>query len=229
MKTLIKKSCDITGIPSYFLQNNIREIQMLLVRMYSLLPMQKIKIKRIQKKSSIKLNFGCGQTNYTDWVNIDSFFAKHIDLTLDLRRKIPFKNNSVDFCYSEHFFEHLYPEEGIKHLNEVNRVLKTGGIYRMVVPAGIRFVEKYLQKDDAFFRLAFPWEERPMDVIYNILNWHGEHRNIFDLDQLHFLAKKAGFSRVKECGANQSQIPELRIDKSDPQRVAESLYVEFYK
>lgn len=229
LKIIFKKLSCKTGIPIYFLRQIQFELRMMVVRFCGLLPTRYLKLKQLHKEKELKLHFGCGKTRYLGWVNIDSFFAKHVDLVLDLRRLLPFKNESVAFCYSEHFFEHFYPEEGRKHLLEVYRVLKPGGIYRLVVPAGIRFVEKYLNSDQDFFKLAFPWEERPMDAVYNILNWNGEHKNIFDFSQLEYLGKQAGFVQVRESQVNDSDIAVLRIDKSDPQRVAESLYVEMIK
>jgi len=201
----------------------------MLVRLYGKLPFQRRKLKKIHKQPNIKLNFGCGLTHYSDWINIDGFFAKHVDIVLDLRRSLPFADNTVDYCYSEHFLEHLYPIEGMKHLSEVLRILKPGGVYRVVVPAGIRFAEKYINNDNDFFKLAFPWCDRPIEAVYDIVNFGGEHRNIFDLPQLNHMGKKVGFSLIKESAVNASQSPSLQIDKSDPQRVAESLYVEFVK
>lgn len=109
------------------------------------------------------------------------------------------------------------------------RILKPSGVYRVVVPAAIDFAKKYLEGDIAFFRLAHPWDERPFDALYKIVNWNGQHRSIFDFPQLEYLARTAGFSEVRECRANQSTIPALRIDRSEPQRIAESLYVELVK
>src|SRR3990167_2070030 len=225
MKLFFKKFFYRLGIPTYFLRDALVECRMVMIRIYGFF-LQRVKLNKIKKQNHIKLNFGCGETYYTDWVNVDSFFSKHVDLVLDLRRPLPFSNETIEYCYSEHFLEHLYPDEGLKHLEEVWRVLKPGGVYRIVVPAGIRFVEKYLANDAVFFKLAFPWEERPMDAIYHILNWGGEHKNIFDYAHLEYLGKKVGFSHIRESDVNRSAIPVLNIDKAIPQRVAESLYVE---
>lgn len=98
-----------------------------------------------------------------------------------------------------------------------------------MVPAGIRFAEKYITGQKEFFELAHPWEPRPLDAVYKIVNWNGHHRSLYDFPQLEYLAKLTGFSEARECQANQSPIPALRIDRSEPQRVAESLYVELGK
>jgi predicted SAM-dependent methyltransferase len=226
---LAKKFCDSTGLPRYFVRQNLFELKMMCVRMYGLTPLQHRKIRRLERRGDLQLIFGCGETAYPGWIGIDCTRAKNVDLLLDLRRSLPFENSSVGYCYSEHFLEHLYPEEVKFHLAEVYRILKSGGVYRIVVPAGIQFARKYLAGDLAFFRLAHPWEDRPMDALYKIVNWSGQHRSIFDFAELGYLAKNAGFSQARECQANHSPIPALRIDRNEPQRVAESLYAELVK
>ena len=225
-----KGFCDITGIPRYFVRQNLFELRMMLVRLYGLTPFRRRRIRQLQRDvGSLQLIFGCGETRYPGWVGVDCFRGKVVDLLLDLRRRLPFSDCSVTYCYSEHFLEHLYPEEAKLHLAEVHRILTPGGVYRVVVPAAVYFAKKYLEGDLAFFSLAHPSEERPFDAVYNIMNWNGSHRSIFDFPQLEYLAKNAGFSKARECRANQSGIPLLRIDRSEPHRIAESLYVELVK
>lgn len=175
------------------------------------------------------LLFGCGDTKYDNWVGIDCFFGKNVDLKLDLRRTLPFKNDSVALCYSEHFLEHLYYDEAQRHLSEVYRVLKPDGVYRVVVPHARMFMKKYLENDMEFFKLAHPWEDRPLVALYHIVNWGGDHRGIYDMELISYFARRAGFSGVNESAPNASEIEELRTDRSEPQRVAESLYVELKK
>ena len=219
-----------SGLPRYFVRQSLFELKMILIRAYGLTPLQRRKIRRLQRRRvDLQLIFGCGETAHPGWVGIDCTRAKNVDLLLDLRRRLPFEDSSVGYCYSEHFLEHLYPVEVKFHLAEVHRILQPGGVYRIVVPAGIEFARKYLEGDSSFFRLAHPWEQRPLDALYNIVNWSGQHRSIFDFTELEYLAKNAGFSHARECQANQSAIPALRIDRNEPQRVAESLYAEFVK
>jgi SAM-dependent methyltransferase len=52
----------------------------------------------------------------------------------DLRKGIPFAGNSVDAVYHSHFLEHLDPPIARLFLIEVRRVLRPGGIQRIVVP-----------------------------------------------------------------------------------------------
>ena len=229
IRMIAKRACDRLGIPRYWVTNNLEELRMLIVRTYGLLPFQRLKWRRVAKESRVNLLFGCGETGYANWIGVDCVFRRNVTLVLDLRRPLPIPDSSVDSCYSEHFLEHLYPEEGLRHLGEVYRILKPGGRYRVVVPDAIRFVERYLLRDEEFFRLAFPSVDRPMQAIYQAVNWGGAHRNVLDINEIRAMASTVGFGDVVQSGANESDDPVLRIDRTDPQRVAESLYVELSK
>jgi SAM-dependent methyltransferase len=53
---------------------------------------------------------------------------------LDLRRPLPFDDESVDVCYASHVLEHLQRNEARKLLAECYRVTRKEGIIRLVVP-----------------------------------------------------------------------------------------------
>lgn len=229
MKQELKRFFDWTGIPLYWLKQDIDEFQATFIRIWRHSPAMRARIRRILANKIVRLNFGCGETRYNGWYGVDRTFARNVDLTMDLRRPLPFPTGSVDWCYSEHFLEHLHPDEGQRHLNEVFRVLKPRGRYRVVVPDFLKFARAYVSGDAAFIREAFPWAQRPIQALYCIANWHGDHRNILDYEELQRMGRIAGFTAIHESRASQSDVVDLRIDKTDPQRVAESLYVEFTK
>jgi SAM-dependent methyltransferase len=52
----------------------------------------------------------------------------------DLRQGIPYPDNSADVVYHSHIFEHLDRAYAGGFLLEIKRVLKPGGIHRIVVP-----------------------------------------------------------------------------------------------
>src|SRR5579863_148355 len=86
-------------------------------------------VKKLLKKypDKIKLNIGCGTDYKKGWINIDNNSdenIKKLDLNWDLRNPLPFKDNSVDFIFNEHFIEHLTVEEGLKSNIDFKRVLK---------------------------------------------------------------------------------------------------------
>lgn len=226
---LIKRWLRATGFSRRWLREGRDELRLFLVRLWTLPPFQRRKLRRLLGRENVLVNFGCGETVYEGWIGVDGYFASNIDVVLDLRQPLPFPNESVDLCYSEHFFEHLYPDEGLSHLREVRRVLRSGGVYRLVVPDVLKFAGRYLAGDHDFFARAFPWAERPMEALYCVANWDGAHRNILDYAELRCLGEQAGFAAIRKSEANGSETEALRIDKADPQRIEESLYVEFSK
>lgn len=67
----------------------------------------------------------------------------------DLRKGIPFADGSVDAVYHSHLLEHLDRDVVPAFLAEVRRVLKPGGIHRIVVPDLERDARAYLASLDA--------------------------------------------------------------------------------
>jgi predicted SAM-dependent methyltransferase len=82
------------------------------------------------------LNIGCGRVAHPAWINYDLEQVSdcpHVRVH-DLRTGIPEADGSIDAVYSSHVLEHLTPEEAIPFLAEQRRVLKPGGVLRIVVP-----------------------------------------------------------------------------------------------
>lgn len=62
----------------------------------------------------------------------------------DLSRGIPFPDASVDVVYSSHVLEHLDREVAPRFIRECARVLRPGGLIRVVVPDYERYCRNYL-------------------------------------------------------------------------------------
>jgi SAM-dependent methyltransferase len=91
------------------------------------------------------LNFGCGATFHADWVNLDASPASPQIITWDLRRGFPFEENVFDAVYGSHVLEHLKPEVAMQVLCDSFRILKPGGIIRIVIPDLETIARLYLQ------------------------------------------------------------------------------------
>ena len=61
-------------------------------------------------------------------------------------KKIPESDSSVSTIYCSHMLEHFDLDEAKSFLNEVIRVLKSGGVLRIAVPDLKKQVENYIQK-----------------------------------------------------------------------------------
>lgn len=80
------------------------------------------------------LNIGCGACHHPAWINLDLEPRSSDVMALDASQGLPFESNSVDVCYSSHVLEHLRPAEADDFVAQQHRVLKPGGVIRVVVP-----------------------------------------------------------------------------------------------
>jgi predicted SAM-dependent methyltransferase len=148
----------------------------------------------------IKLDIGGADAGADGWLTID--ITRECNLFWDLRRGIPFPDGSVDAVYSSHFFEHLSYSEGQTILKEALRILKDGGTFSVCVPNARMYIEAYLgirEVPESYFA----WEPAmnkttSIDAINYVAYMSGEHKYMFDIDNLLHLLRAAGFAEVRE-------------------------------
>lgn len=213
-----------------------------------------------------KLHLGCGLNTPEGWINVDgswnAWLAKHPNLkrllkiirllprsaleipwkpnirTHDVRRTLPFSNDSLSVVYASHLLEHLYLEEAKRLLGECFRVLKPGGILRTVVPDLKSLVEEYVSEshsghsdrpngesspaDRLNKKLGFRKPEPPSgNLIYRIYSvWKDlhEHKWMYDAESLVGYFNAAGFREVREMQCHQSRIASIR-EVEEPERI----------
>ena len=91
------------------------------------------------------LNIGCGRRYHRDWVNLDLDSTDPAIIRHDVTRGVPFEPSQFEAVYHSHLLEHLRPEQGEGLIHECFRVLKPGGILRIVVPDLERIARLYLE------------------------------------------------------------------------------------
>lgn len=108
------------------------------------------------------VNIGCGTYIAAGWINIDNspnarlskyprlrwmlwklgilsdrhYQVKWADSLVihDVRKKLPFSDSSIDYVYTSHFLEHNSLSDARRLIGDVFRILKAGGVLRVVVP-----------------------------------------------------------------------------------------------
>lgn len=90
------------------------------------------------------LNLGCGARFHPAWTNVDLASADPRVLEHDIRRPLPFDDGTFEAVYHSHVLEHLPPDDGRALLAECFRVLRPGGIVRVVVPDLESIARQYL-------------------------------------------------------------------------------------
>lgn len=91
------------------------------------------------------LNIGCGDTANSQWVNIDLGGGDNVT-SHDVTKGLPFPDQSFDVVYHSHLLEHLPREKALSFMGECFRILKPGGIVRVLVPDLEQISRLYLEK-----------------------------------------------------------------------------------
>lgn len=157
------------------------------------------------------LNVGCGHTFHPAWTNIDISPQSQEVQKYDIRKKLPYLDNSFDACYSSHVLEHLTKKEAENLVSECWRVLKPGGVARFVVPDLESIARNYL---DALERVGSGIAEAEPDYDWMMLEMYdqtvrhfggGEMYRYFsspDIKNKDFVRSRIGF----EAEINQASI-----------------------
>ncbi|MCX7730764.1 MAG: glycosyltransferase, partial [Candidatus Caldatribacterium sp.] len=174
----------------------------------------------------LQLNIGCGDRMLKGFINID--IEGHPDLQIDVRKGLPFPDESVDRIFVEHFIERLTRDEGILFLKEAYRVLKPGGVCRIATSDLSTIVKRYIEDDwqstDWFHRFRYEWIPNRC-VMLNVAMREQGYQHVYDFEDLRMVGNLAGFLILRRKSAGESDFPELR----NLERCPESLVVEFMK
>jgi SAM-dependent methyltransferase len=93
----------------------------------------------------VLVNLACGSVFHPAWRNFDVTPVTPQVKYLDIRRRLPFEDVSVDVCYAAHVLEHLRRTDARALLAECYRVIRKEGIIRLVVPDLESVVRDYLR------------------------------------------------------------------------------------
>jgi SAM-dependent methyltransferase len=93
------------------------------------------------------MNLACGATYVKsgEWLNLDYTPLGPAVVQANLLGRLPAPNASMDVVYSSHFIEHVPRPRVAPLLAECRRVLKPGGLLRLVVPDLLEMSTRYVQ------------------------------------------------------------------------------------
>lgn len=205
-----------------------------------------------------RLHLGCGLNAPEDWLNVDGsaqvWFAQHPRLKrllvsmrvypasqaaipwpanvlrLDLRKPLPFSTGRFEAVYSSHTFEHLYRAQAEALALECFRVLKPGGVCRLVLPDLQAAARRYLARleggdtAEAGNQLMEELLVHPASPPAGLLGWYHrvlgfhQHKWMYDAAGLRRLLRVAGFVELTNPACCQGRLPDVeRIE--NPSRV----------
>jgi len=171
-----------------------------------------------------KLHLGAGPHYIDGWLNTDvrvlwppARFWKIV--YLDVTKRFPFPDKSIDRVYSEHLIEHLSYHDGMAMVRECHRVLRPGGTLRIATPdvtviMGLHTPEptglqSRVIKDSTDRCLPEIDTYRAVFVINNFFRRWG-HQFLYDFELLRDAMEEAGFADVGLCPSGESTDPDLQ-------------------
>jgi SAM-dependent methyltransferase len=213
----------------------------------------------IEGSFPLRVNVGCGASPTPGWLNFDNSLTVRIARTpivgtiiaalpgtsqrtrfvtrargADVRwataSQLPLETASMEVVYSSHMLEHLPRTQAADFLAEARRVLRPGGVLRLVVPDLRKLVLQYLESADADeFVARTLLAPRPTASVTSrlALAFLGtrDHAWMYDERSLVTGVQRAGFTDVRAIPAGETRVPGPEpldlYERSD-----ESLYVE---
>lgn len=195
------------------------------------------------------INLGSGPVQSPGWVSVDgswqSLFARRPRLAAiagrltgtrvgqwpagivrsDLRSALPFADASAAVIYCSHTLEHLHRDDAVRALCEARRVLKPGGICRVVVPDVGAIVGWYLEKtasadpegaSDQLMAMLLLRSRQPAGGVgplawYRRMTDYDSHKWMYDAPGLLRLFRDAGFESPRVCGHLESAVDLARL------------------
>jgi predicted SAM-dependent methyltransferase len=184
------------------------------------------------------VQYGCGLVAPNGWINFDAsprlrfeqlpgvgalagalgkrLFPRNIRFG-DIVGGLPVSDGSVDGVYASHVLEHLSRNEVGKALSNTYRMLRPGGIFRLVVPDLAWRAERYVQHRreggkaaDAFIEsLNVGTIERPrgLEGILRATFGHSGHRWMYDFELMSQLLEQAQFVEIRRSKFHDSGDP----------------------
>ena len=188
--------------------------------------------------NKIRLNLGCGAIRPEGWVNADSSFnallqrfpmvgkriAKWFNpieyssdnvVYMDVNKGWKYRNESVDIVYASHLFEHLTLKTADLFLREAFRVLKPGGVIRLVVPDLFQICQRYVKEfedpevaDPTVFILwamnlhkeaQYPNEGIISRLVNEYRGYPHQHKFMYDAKSLALRLSRVGFKDIYVC------------------------------
>jgi len=149
----------------------------------------------------IFLNLGCSEYKLANFINIDIDPAVKPELCIDLNKLGDhFEENSVDFIFAGHVFEHFKKEESQKLMEICFKLLKPHRVLLAVVP-----------------NYAKAAEHEHIATAERIIMAHGDHKMLFHKERMREMLGLAGFNHAYHI-EDLKEIPYLLVSNiHDPQ------------
>lgn len=178
----------------------------------------------------MKLSLGAGGVRLPGWIHVDFDRACRPDVRVDLSGPLPFADASADFLHSEDFIGQLSFAQARVFLQECFRILKPGGVLRLLTPDLEQLVKAYVERDFGLLELwnrevGIALETGTLGELVHAALTFADQKSFYDEETLRSLLQPIGF-QVERVRCQESRYAELcNLDYRTPQN-AISLYLD---
>ena len=189
------------------------------------------------------LYLGCGNHRMEKFTHVDLNIGKnksgYPDIFCDISNHIPLPNNHAELVFSRGTMEHLKYSELINCFLENYRILKKGGVVRMLVPDFDIMIKKYLnkkcetQQEDEMKRWDL-YERMPVngvaETFVNSVLYH-DHYYLHNFDTLSKALKKCGFVNIRKVLPGETIVSEISdiLKEAEIGRTDDEILIEAQK
>ncbi len=181
----------------------------------------------------IRINLGSGHWKIKGWVNIDLDLGSRPDVCANLAAGLPLRDACADYMHTEDFIDQLDLEQAARFLRECQRILKPGGVIRVLTPDVEQLAHLYLHEPEALKAL---WRDHvgialrygTAAEILNVGMRFAGHTFLYDAETFARLAAENGFRAERVSFQTSAQV-ELRGHDLRGPGTAISLYHDCYK
>jgi SAM-dependent methyltransferase len=213
----------------------------------------------------VYVQYGCGTSCPDGWINFDAspyLRLQHVPVLGRMFRRapivfpdrvrygdivngLPVADNSADGVYASHVLEHLALADFRRALSNTFRMLRPGGIFRLVVPDLESRARKYLAMASQGDATASGWlmrvtylgrEQRPRGPVgwARVFFGSSTHLWMWDAVSMTDALRQAGFVAIRRCHFNDADDPAFLLVEDagrfyDPSVEAEECAIEARK
>ncbi|WP_103667505.1 methyltransferase domain-containing protein [Pseudanabaena sp. BC1403] len=176
------------------------------------------------------LNLGCGHRFHPSWTNINFISTDQSVIAHDLKKGIPFPEQSFDIVYHSHMLEHLSKADAKIFMEECYRVLRPQGILRVVVPDLEQIARMYLHCLENACIGSEEWEQNYQWILLEM--YDQTVRRKFGGEMVDFLSQQDIANRefvIKRCGVEIEKIINNSQKQSFLKTTPENNFKKFLK
>lgn len=133
-----------------------------------------------------------------------NILRNHKFLYHDLSLSLPLHDNTVDFIYSSHFFEHLFKDDAAALLRYCAKALKPGGTIRISIP-------------DLAYAMSLYSSGRKKEMLEDYFFVEGKgsylarHKYMYDFELITEALENAGFTNITRCSYQKGCTPDIEV------------------